>query len=96
MGDWTTWVKLGAELLPEVIGWIADLARGGDAAPGETVRRVIADRRAEVAANRAAVDAALAAKHQERTERGDEPTVSMPTVPTLAAKLHGPLKMPKR
>jgi hypothetical protein len=65
MGDWTTWVKLGAELLPEVIGWIADLARGGDADPGGTVRRVITDRRAEIAANRAAVDAALAAKHRD-------------------------------
>lgn len=74
MGDWTTWVKLAAELLPEVVSWIADLARSGDATPGETVRRVIADRRAEVAANRAAVDAALAEKHRERTERQDEPT----------------------
>lgn len=92
IAEWMPWVKLGAELLPEVIGWIVELANGGDADPVGTVRREIADRRGEIAANRAARDAQLREKHKARTERQDEPTREVPLAPTVLGRV--PLRQP--
>lgn len=63
MGDIMPWVEAGARLLPTIIEWIVELANAGSQDPAGEVRREIEDRRAEIAAKRAANDEALKRKH---------------------------------